>query len=132
MGQQIQKGKSFWKLPAAAATAAASVCAAQFGLWMAFFAVTSLFGVYLLTGMYFLAWPIVFPIFTFPAVFLIFMFIIPIFRKPYLSVLADYRFWTAVAVPILLVAFMVMVATCPLEIGGNLWTRGFEAFATDK
>jgi len=131
MEHQLKKGKSFWKLPAAAAIAAGGVCAAQFGLWMASFAVMSLFGVYLLTGMYFLAWPIVFPIFTFPAVFLIFMLIIPIFRQPYLSVLADYRFWVAVAIPILLVAFMLMVATCPLEIGGNLWTRGLEAFATD-
>ena len=132
MGQPLKRGKSFWKLPAAAAIASAGLCAAQFGLWMAFFAVTSLFGVYLLTGMYFLVWPIIFPIYTFPAVFLVFMLIIPIFRQPYLSVLADYRFWTAVAVPILLVAFMIMVATCPLEIGGNFWTRGFEAFATDK
>jgi len=131
MEQQLKQGKSFWKLPAAAAIAAAGVCAAQFGLWMASFAVMSLFGVYLLTGMYFLAWPIVFPIFTFPAVFLIFMLIIPIFRQPYLNVLADYRFWVAVAIPILLVAFMLMVSTCPLEIGGNLWTRGLEAFATD-
>ena len=132
MRQQQKKAKSVWQLMAAAAIGAAGVCAAQFGLWMAFFAVTSLFGVYLLTGMYFLAWPIIFPIYTFPVVFLVFMFIIPIFRQPYLSVLTDYRFWTAVAVPILLVAFMLMVSTCPLEIGGNLWTRGLEAFATDK
>ena len=132
MGQQLKKGKSFWKLLTAAAIGAVSVCAAQFGLWMVFFAVMSMFGVYLLTGMYFLAWPIIFPIYTFPVVFLVFIFIIPIFRQPYLSVRAGYRFWAAVAIPILLTAFMLMVATCPLEIGGNLWTRGFEAFAIDR
>lgn len=132
MERQQKKDKGVWKLLAAAAIAAAGVCAAQFGLWMVFFAATSLFGVYLLTGMYFLAWPIVFPIYTFPIVFLLFLVIIPIFHKPYLHVLADYRFWAAVAVPVLLVAFTLMIATCPLEIGGNLWTRGFEAFGTDK
>jgi len=132
MGRQQKKDKSVWKLLAAAAIAAAGVCAAQFALWMVFFAATSLIGVYLLTGMYFLAWPIVFPIYTFPMAFLLFLFIIPIFRKPYLQVLAGFRFWTVVAIPIILVAFTLMIATCPLEIGGNLLTRGFEAFGTDK
>ena len=130
--QQQKKDKSCWKLLAAAAIAAAGVCSAQFALWMVFFAATSLIGVYLLTGMYFLAWPIVFPIYAFPVVFLLFLVIIPIFHKPYMHVLAGCRFWTAVAMPIILVAFTVMVATCPLDIGGNLWTRGFEAFGTDK
>jgi hypothetical protein len=32
MEQELKKEKSFWKLPAAAAIAAAGVCAAQFGL----------------------------------------------------------------------------------------------------
>jgi hypothetical protein len=130
--QEYRKDKSFWKLLAAAAIGSVGVCAAQFGLWMVFFAVTSLLGVYLLSGMYFLAWPIVFPIYTFPVVFLVFLFVIPMFRKPYLSVLAGYRFWTAVVIPIILIAFTVMVGTCPLEIGGNLWTRGVEAFGNDK
>jgi len=132
MGQQLKKDKSFWKLLAAAAIGSVSVCAAQFGLWMVFFAVTSLFGVYLLTGMYFLAWPVAFPIYTFPAAFLLFLFIIPMFRRPYLGVLAGYRFWTSVVIPVILVAFTLMVVTCPLDIGGNLWTRGFEAFGTEK
>jgi hypothetical protein len=132
MGQQQRKDKSFWKLLAAAAIGAAGVCAAQFGLWMVFFAVTSLFGVYLLTGMYFLAWPVVFPIYTYPAAFLLFLFIIPKLRRPYLTVLTGYRFWAVVVIPVVLVAFTLMVATCPLDIGGNLWTRGFEAFGTDR
>jgi hypothetical protein len=132
MQQQLKKDEGFWKLMTAAAIGAASVCAAQFCLWMVFFAVTSLLGVYLLVGMYFLAWPIVFPICTFPVVFLVFLVIIPMFRKPHLKVLAGYQFWTAVVIPMMLVAFAVMVATCPLDIGGNLWTRGFEAFGIDR
>ncbi|UCD80946.1 MAG: hypothetical protein JSW26_05825 [Desulfobacterales bacterium] len=131
MRQEQRKGKSFWKLLTAAAIGAVSVCAAQFGLWLVFFAVTSLLGVYLLTGMYFLAWPIVFPIYTFPVVFVLLLIIIPMLRKPYLGVLSAYHFWMIIILPVVLVAFTVMVATCPLDIGGNLWTRGFEAFGTD-
>ena len=132
MGQPLKKGKSFWKLLAAAAIGAGGVCMAQFALWMVFFAVTSLFGIYLLTGMYFLAWPIVFPICTFPVAFALLLIILARVRKPYLRVLSNYRFWVAIILPVVLVAFAVMVATCPLDIGGTLWTRGFEAFGTDR
>lgn len=117
---------------AAAAIGAGGVCMAQFVLWMVFFAVTSLFGVYLLTGMYFLAWPIVFPIITFPVVFALLLIILALMRKPYLQVLGSYHFWLAIILPVIIVAFTVMVASCPLDIGGTLWTRGFEAFGTDK
>ena len=116
----------------AAAVGAASVCAALFALWLVFFAATSLFGIYLLTGMYFLAWPIVFPICTFPVVFLLLLVILPLLRKPYLQVLSGYHFWLTIILPLVMAAFTVMVFTCPLDIGGNLWTRGFEAFGTDK
>jgi hypothetical protein len=132
MEQQQKKDKSYWKLLTAAAVGAVAVCTAQFALWMVFFAVTSLFGVYLLTGMYFLAWPIVFPTCTFPVVFLLLLIILPLLRKPYLRLLNGYHFWVTIIIPVVLVAFTVMVATCPLDIGGNLWTRGFEAFGTDK
>jgi len=123
--------KSVWKLLMAAVIGAVSVSVSQFGLWLIFFAVTSIFGVYLLTGMYFLAWPIVFPICTFPVVFILLLIIIPMFRKPYLEILTGYPFWLTVIMPIILIAFTIMVVTCPLDIGGNLWTRGFEAFGTD-
>lgn len=132
MGQPSKKDKGFLKLLAAAAIGAGSVCVAQFGLWMAFFAVTSLFGVYLLTGMYYLAWPIVFPLAAFPVVFIGLLIIIPMLRRPYLGLLSGYPFWLAVIVPVTLIAFTIMVATCPLDIGGNLWTRGWEAFATNQ
>jgi hypothetical protein len=132
MGQPPEKDKSFVKLLAAAAIGAGSVCVAQFGLWMIFFAVTSLFGVYLLTGMYYLAWPIVFPLVAFPVVFIGLLIIIPTLRRPYLGLLTGYPFWLAVIVPVTLIAFTVMVATCPLDIGGNLWTRGLEAFGTNQ
>jgi len=46
--------------------------------------------------------------------------------------LTGYPFWLAVIVPVTLIAFTTMVATCPLDIGGNLWTRGWEAFATNQ
>jgi hypothetical protein len=124
--------KSFWKLLMVAAIGAGSVCVSQFGLWLIFFAVTSLFGVYLLTGMYYLAWPIVFPIFAFPVVFILLLIIIPMLRKPYLGVLTGYPFWITVILPVILIAFTIMVATCPLETGENLWTQGFEAFGTNK
>lgn len=132
MGQPPEKDNSFVKLLAAAAIGAGSVCLAQFGLWMIFFAVTSLFGVYLLTGMYYLAWPIVFPLAAFPVVFIGLLIIIPMLRRPYLGLLTGYPFWLAVIVPVTLIAFTIMVATCPLDIGGNLWTRGWEAFGTNQ
>jgi hypothetical protein len=124
--------KSVWKLLMVAVIGAGSVSASQFGLWLFLFAAMSFFGVYLLTGMYFLAWPIVFPIFTFPVVFTLLLIIVPLFRKPYLGLLTGYHFWMVVIVPIILVAFTAMVMTCPLDIGGNLWTRGFEAFGTNN
>jgi len=124
--------RSFWKLLMVALIGAGSVCASQFGLWLIFFAVTSMFGVYLLTGMYFLAWPIIFPIYTFPAVFILLLIIIPMFRKSYIGVLGGYQFWLIVLLPVLLFSFTIMVATCPLDIGGNLWTRGFDAFGTNQ
>jgi hypothetical protein len=132
MGQQLKKDKSLWKLLTAAAVGAGSVSVSLFGLWLVFFAATSMLGVYLLTGMYFLAWPIVFPVYTFPAAFLLLLIILPLLRKPYLQVLSEYHFWLAIILPFVIVSFTVMVFTCPLDIGGNLWTRGFEAFGTDR
>jgi hypothetical protein len=128
MDIQSTKKNSGWQLGIAAATSAILVAGSLFGGWFITFIIMRLIGKSLLVGMNYLTWPIVFPLMAFPAIFLLMLFIIPCFRHPYRDILTHRGFVFGVLLPMLLVAILTMLATCPLDNGGTLLTRGWDAF----
>lgn len=108
-----------------AATGAVLICTGLFGGWFISFILMDAVGMALLVGMNYLAWPIVFPLFSFPVVFLLLVIVIPVFKKPYPEILSHKGFLFGVLLPIFIIAIGLMLVTCPLETGGNLLTRGW-------
>ncbi|NIR94927.1 MAG: hypothetical protein GWO08_15055, partial [Gammaproteobacteria bacterium] len=93
------------------------ICAALFVGWFIGFIIMGAIGKSLLVGMNYLAWPIVFPLFSLPVIFLLMLIIIPIFKQPYPEILGYNRFLFGVLMPIFIIAMVLMFATCPLEQG---------------
>ncbi len=83
----------------------------------------------LLVGMNYLAWPIVFPLFSLPVIFLLMLIIIPVFKQPYPEILSHNRFLFGALLPIFIIAMGLMFATCPLEQGGTLLSVGWDGFS---
>ena len=128
MAIESQNKNSFWHLALSAVTGAILVAGSLFGGWFLSFIIMRFVGKSLLVGMNYLAWPIVFPIMVFPVAFLLFFFTIPLYRHPYRNILENRWFLFGELLPILFIALALMFATCPLDIGGTLLTRGWEAF----
>lgn len=122
------KLNTFGHLLLAGLTAALILCAALFVGWFIAFIVMDAIGRTLLVGMYYLAWPIVFPLFAFPALFLLLLAVLPFFKQPYPEILGHGPFLFGLLVPVFVVAMALMLATCPLDAGGTLVSRGWEAF----
>lgn len=117
------------KLAAGAFAGTLQVAAGLFIGWFVAFALMGVIGHSLLVGMYYLAWPIVFPIVATPAVFAL-LFVL-LWQRPDGGprTLVQRRFQLRVMLPLVLLGVLVMLATCPLDIGGTLLTRGREAFS---
>ena len=112
-----------------AATCAALVSVAQFGIWfISFIIMDRLVGRALLVGMNYLAWPIAFPLLSLPVVFPVMLIVIPRFRKPFPEILSHPLFLFGILVPVMMVSTAIMFATCPLENGETLLTSGWNAF----
>lgn len=111
-----------------AATGALLAGAAQFGGWFVAFIIMRLIGKSLMVGMYYLAWPIVFPLLSMPTIFLLMLIVIPLFRQPYPEILAQRSFLFGILIPTVIISMALMFATCPLENGGTLLTTGRDAF----
>lgn len=122
------KLRSYGQLLLAAFTAALLVCAALFVGWFMAFVMMGAIGKSLLVGMYYLAWPIAFPLLAMPVVFLLMLGLIPLFQEPYPKILGHAPFLFGILLPVFLIAMMVMLATCPLDVGGTLLSRGGDAF----
>ena len=121
--------KNLGHLLLSAATCAILTSVAQFGIWfISFIIMTKIIGKALMVGMNYLAWPIAFPLLSFPIIFLIMLIIIPFFRQPYPGILAHSAFLYGILLPTIIISTAVMFATCPLENGGTLLTTGRDAF----
>ncbi len=129
METKQRTAKNFGHLLLSALTGAIIICAALFVGWFIGFIIMGAIGKSLLVGMNYLAWPIVFPLFSLPVIFLLMLIIIPIFKQPYPEILGYNRFLFGVLMPIFIIAMVLMFATCPLEQGGTLLTLGWEGFA---
>ena len=130
MGIDTGKFNRLGQLALSALTGAVIVCAALFGGWFFAFIIMRFVGTSMLVGMNYLAWPIAFPLFSFPVIFLLLLVVIPFFRQPYPEILAHKGFLFAVMLPVFLVAMALMLATCPLETGGTLLTDGWKGFSS--
>lgn len=128
MSAKPAKLKIFSHLLLAAFTAALLICAALFVGWLIAFVIMGIIGKSLLVGMYYLAWPIVFPLFALPAVFLLLLGLIPLFKQPFPEILGHGPFLFGILLPMFLIAMALMLATCPLDAGGTLLSRGGQAF----
>ncbi|MDX1594237.1 MAG: hypothetical protein R3298_08310 [Gammaproteobacteria bacterium] len=110
-------------LLAATAAATLQVCAGLFAGWLVFFVLADAVDRAPPVGMYYLAWPIAFPIL---AALPLAVVLVPLLARagpPYMAALRRARFRWGVLLPVGLVAFAVMVLTCPLETGGTLLDR---------
>lgn len=116
-------------LALSALTGAFIIGAALFMGWFVTFIIMDFIGTALLVGMYYLAWPIAFPLFAIPFIFLLLLAIIPMFKQPFPDILGYLPFLFGILIPIFIVAFAVMLATCPLENGGTLLTTGWDGFS---
>jgi hypothetical protein len=130
-GMEIKQttAKKFADLLLSALTGAILICAALFVGWFIGFILMDFIGKTLLVGMNYLAWPIVFPLFSLPVIFLLMLMIIPMFQQPYPEILAHKSFLFGVLLPIFVVTMGLMFATCPLEQGGTLLSLGRDGFA---
>ncbi len=128
MKREREEGYALRYLGLAAASGALLISGALFIAWFLAFAVMGLIGHSLLVGMNYLVWPIIFPIMAFPVFFLLLLPLVPLFKRPYRDLLAMPRFHFAGLLPIFLLALAIMLASCPLDIGGTLLTRGLGAF----
>jgi len=99
------------------------ICAGLFGGWLIFFAVASRLDFAPLVGMYYLAWPIAFPLLAALPLALPVALLLRIAGPPYRAALRRPRFRWGVLLPIGIAAFAVMLLTCPLESGGTLLDR---------
>jgi magnesium-transporting ATPase (P-type) len=120
--------RSFGALIAAAGYGTAIIVVWLFAGWFMSFVIMRFVGTYLLVGMCFLAWPVVFPIFAAPPSFLALACTIPLFPGHYRGVLGNRRFILFVFLPLVLASLLIMLATCPLDIGGSFLSRGWKAF----
>lgn len=108
------------KLLLATLLATLTVLAGLFGGWMLFFALLSRSDWAPQVGMYYLAWPIVFPLFAALPLAVVLAIALGVTGPPYLESLRRPRFTWGVLLPIGAVAFAIMLLTCPLESGGTL------------
>jgi hypothetical protein len=102
---------------------ALGICAGLFGGWMIFFAVGSRLDFAPPVGMYYLAWPIAFPLFAALPLAVLVALLLRFAGPPYRAALRRPRFRWGALLPLGLVAFAVMLLTCPLETGGTLLDR---------
>ncbi len=124
------KLKNIGQLLLSALTGAIIICAALFVGWFIAFILMGVIGKSLLVGMNYLAWPIAFPLLSFPFIFLLMLIIIPMFRQPFPEILGYNRFLFGILIPTFIIAMTLMLATCPLENGGTLLTTGWDGFAS--
>jgi hypothetical protein len=111
-----------------ALTSAILVCTGLFGGWLIIFIIMNAAGKALLVGMNYLAWPIAFPLLSFPVIFLLMLIIIPMFRQPYPEILSNKGFLFGILIPTFISAMVLMLVTCPLENGGTVLTTGWDGF----
>ncbi len=99
------------------------VCAGLFVGWMILFALGSRLDLVPHVGMYYLGWPIAFPLLA--ALPLAVVIALSLLRAgpPYRTTLHQPRFRWGVLLPLGTLAFAVMLLTCPLETGGTLLDR---------
>jgi len=101
----------------------ATICAGLFGGWLLFFALFSRLDLVPPVGMYYLAWPIVFPLFAALPVAVLLTLLLVRAGPPYIQALRRPAFTWGVLLPVGAIAFVIMLLTCPLETGGTLLDR---------
>ena len=121
--------KKFSHLLLSALTGTVIICVALFVGWFIAFIIMDAIGKSLLVGMNYLAWPIAFPLLSFPIIFVLFLVIMPMFKKPYPEILGHNRFLFGILIPVFIFSMVLMLATCPLENGGTLLSTGWDGFA---
>jgi hypothetical protein len=99
------------------------ICAGLFGGWMILFAVGSRLDFAPPVGMYYLAWPIAFPLLAALPIGAALALLLLGAGPPYRAALRRPGFRFGVLLPLGLVAFAVMLLSCPLETGGTLFDR---------
>ncbi len=100
-----------------------TVCAGLFGGWLVTFAVLSRLELAPRVGMYYLAWPIAYPLLAALPVAVVLALALVRAGPPYTQALSRPGFIWGVLLPIGVVAFAIMLLTCPLETGGTLLDR---------
>ena len=114
-------------LPAAVATQC--VIWFWFGGWFIAFGVMGAFDIGLLVGMNYLVWPIVFPLIGGLCVFFLFLATLPLYRCPPFQAFRIPLFWMAELLPLAAGGLLVMLLSCPLDVGGTWWSEGAAAFS---
>ncbi|NCF11607.1 MAG: hypothetical protein GWP66_13210 [Gammaproteobacteria bacterium] len=99
------------------------ICAGLFGGWLLFFVLADAVDMAPLVGMYYIAWPIAFPLLSALPIAVVLALLLVRTGPPYTAALRRPRFLWGVLLPIGIVAFAVMLLTCPLETGGTLLDR---------
>jgi hypothetical protein len=112
-----------FELLLATARGTLQLCAGLFGGWLLFFAVGSRLDFAPPVGMNYLAWPIAFPLLAALPLAAMVALLLRVAGPPYQAALRRPRFRWGVLLPVGLIAFAVMLLTCPLETGGTLLDR---------